>query len=100
VWVLYNRKINAEEIAKIGGQLHDRFALFVAELDNALASVENAKKNLSKARHKLDETNTDKSSIMSKVNELAKLGAKIAKNKKLPDDITSENDDSSLTKSA
>jgi len=81
VWKQENQTGNAIEIARQGGALYDKFVGFVTDLEKVGKSISAAQNNYSDAMNKL---NTGSGNLVSRVENLKKLGAKTTK--ELPGD--------------
>jgi len=93
IWKQENQKNNVLEIAKIGGQLYDKFVLFTENLIKVGKSMDDTKKTYSEAMNQLVKQNIDGSynagTIVGMTENLKKLGANTTKNidKKLIDRV-------------
>lgn len=81
LWKTERQEKNALEIAKRGGALYDKFALFVEDLNDLGAQISKLQKNHEQLVAKLSEGNGN---ILRQVEMLKELGAKTEKNIKLP----------------
>jgi DNA recombination protein RmuC len=80
LWKTERQEKNALEIAKRGGALYDKFALFVDDLNDLGAQISKLQKNHEQLVAKLSEGNGN---ILRQVEMLKELGAKTEKNIKL-----------------
>jgi len=83
IWKVENQNKNVQEIAKIGGELYDKFALFtdnMVKVGNQINTVQNTYKD---AMGQLTKTNIDGSNnagtILGKIETLKKMGANTTK---------------------
>lgn len=81
VWKLEHRNQHAEEIARQGGRLYDKFVGFVEELDNVGTHLERALRAQSTAMNRLRD---GRGSLMRKAEQLRELG--VRNQKQLPRD--------------
>ena len=78
MWQTANQNKNAEEIARQAGNMYDKLALFVEELDRVEGHLDKAKDGYSEARKKLA---TGKGNLISRAEKIKTLG--VAPKKKL-----------------
>ena len=76
LWKIERQNKNAEKIAKEGGLLYDKFVGFLEDMSKIDASLKTARISYDAAVKKLDE---GKGSLVKKVENLKKLGAKTQK---------------------
>lgn len=76
VWKIERQNKNVQEIARLGGKLHDDLANFVDDLKNAGAALEKAREAHDSAVKKLSEK---KGNILGTADKLRELGAKTEK---------------------
>lgn len=77
LWKVERRNINAIEIARRAGLLHDNFALLVDELEAIGTQLERASKAHASALRRI--TEGGKGSIVLQIHDLAKMGAQARK---------------------
>ena len=83
MWNSERQAKHAQEIARLGGALHDKFVNFVADLESIGNRIRQADDDYEKAMNKLS---TGKGSLIARVQKLDSLGAKTSK--KLPEHLT------------
>ena len=83
IWKLENQNKNVQEIAKIGGDLYDKFALFTENMMKVGKQMDAAKDVYTDAMGQLTKKNLDgsdnASTILGKIENLKKLGANATK---------------------
>ena len=85
VWKIERQNKNVQEIARLGGKLHDDLANFVGDLKDAGAALEKAREAHDSAMKKLTEK---RGNILGTADKLRELGAKTDKKLTLPDNNT------------
>jgi len=78
MWQTANQNKNSEEIARQAGNMYDKLALFVEELDRVEGHLDKAKEGYSEARKKLS---TGKGNLIGRAEKIKSLG--VAPKKKL-----------------
>jgi DNA recombination protein RmuC len=76
VWKIERQNKNVQEIARLGGKLHDDLVNFVEDLKNAGMALEKAREAHDSAVKKLSEK---KGNILGTADKLRELGAKTEK---------------------
>ena len=71
MWQTANQNKNSEEIARQAGNMYDKLALFVEELDRVEGHLDKAKEGYSEARKKLS---TGKGNLISRAEKIKTLG--------------------------
>jgi DNA recombination protein RmuC len=71
MWQTANQNKNSEEIARQAGNMYDKLALFVEELDRVEGHLDKAKEGYSEARKKLS---TGKGNLISRAEKIKSLG--------------------------
>ena len=71
MWQTANQNKNSEEIARQAGNMYDKLALFVEELDKVEGHLDKAKEGYSEARKKLS---TGKGNLISRAEKIKSLG--------------------------
>ena len=71
MWQTANQNKNSEEIARQAGNMYDKLALFVEELDKVEGHLDKAKEGYSEARKKLS---TGKGNLISRAEKIKTLG--------------------------
>jgi DNA recombination protein RmuC len=83
IWKLENQNKNVQEIAKIGGELYDKFVLFTENMIKVGRQMDDAKEVYTNAMGQLTKKNIDGSdnagTILGKIENLKKLGANATK---------------------
>jgi len=87
LWRIEKQNRNVQEIAEVGGKLHDKLCGFVADMKNIDKSLLAARVNYDKAFGKLSDGRGNSLSLASR---LVKLGAK--SNKQLPGELMDSED--------
>ena len=77
LWRIERRNVNAVEIARRAGLLHDNFVLLVGELENIGVQLDKARGAQSSALRRL--TEGGKGSVLLQVQSLAEMGAPVKK---------------------
>lgn len=77
IWTQEKQNKNALEIAKRGGQLYDKFCLFIDDLKEVQKQISKSGDSIEKAISKLS---SGRGSLTSQVQDLKRLGAKATKN--------------------
>ena len=85
IWKYEYQNRNAREIANRAGQLYDKFAGFVSDLEDVGKGIENSRKSYDKALNKLS---TGRGNLVKMSENLKKLGA--AASKSLPDSVKND----------
>ena len=76
IWRIEKQSQNAQEIAKKGGQLYDKLALFYQDLQKIGESIERTQKTYEAAMNKLQ---NGRGNLISRADELKELGARSSK---------------------
>lgn len=76
IWRQENQTKNAMEIARQGGALYDKFVGFINDLDNIGKNIDRSKESYLNALNKLK---TGRGDLISRVENIKKLGAKASK---------------------
>ena len=76
IWRQENQNRNAQEIARQGGQLYDKFVAFADDLIKVGENLNTTKKNYDQAMNKLSQ---GKGNLVNRTNKLRELGAKATK---------------------
>jgi DNA recombination protein RmuC len=76
IWRQENQNRNAQEIARQGGQLYDKFVAFAEDLIKVGENLNTNKKNYDQAMNKLSQ---GKGNLVNRTNKLRELGAKATK---------------------
>jgi len=92
LWKTERQERNALEIAEKGGQLYDKFAGLVSDLENMGKKIEDAQKSYESVMSKLKD---GRGNLLRQVDQLRELGVKTSKQLKIADK-TAEQIDSSL----
>jgi len=79
LWKHENQKKNVSEIARQGGALYDKFVNFVADLENIGEKLEIARSSYESAMNKLVSGGKKGDTIVGRIQNLKKLGAKTTK---------------------
>ena len=87
IWQQENQTRNVMEIARQSGALYDKFAGFVADMENIGKNIESTRKTYDSAMNKLSVGNGN---LINRVENLKKLGAKTTK--ELPDTLLLTNE--------
>lgn len=82
IWKLEHQNRNAAEIARQGGLLYDKFAVFTEELEKVGKNLRNATDSYDKTLHRLT---TGRDSLLHRAEKLRELGVKI--NKQIPQNM-------------
>ena len=77
IWKIERQNKNAEEIARLGGSLYDKFIGFLDEMQDLKKGLDNAQKYYDKALVKLQ---TGRGHLIGKAEKMKELGAKTNKN--------------------
>ena len=85
VWRRHKQTLNALEIARQAGNLHDQFVLFAESLQEIGARLDQARESYDQALSRLS---TGRGNLVRRVTELQKLGARTEK--QLPASLTGE----------
>jgi len=85
VWRRHKQTLNALEIARQAGNLHDQFVLFAESLQEIGARLDQARESYDRALARLS---TGRGNLVRRVTELQKLGARTEK--QLPASLTGE----------
>lgn len=85
IWQQENQTRNAQEIARQGGALYDKFVAFVADMEAIGKSIDNTRKTYDSAFNKLYSGNGN---LVRRAENIRKLGAKTTK--ELPPEITGD----------
>jgi DNA recombination protein RmuC len=94
IWVQEKQNRNAQEIAKRGGLLYDKFCAFFEDLKEVQKQISKSGESIDKAINKLS---SGRGNLINQVHDLKKLGANATKS--LPDDLiqlADENENLSL----
>jgi DNA recombination protein RmuC len=83
IWRYERQNKNAEEIARQAGALHDKFVLFIKDLEDIGKHLERANSSHQAAFNKLS---AGRGNLVSSTRRLEKLGAKVKKS--LPDSVS------------
>lgn len=92
VWRIENQNRNAEAIAKLGGQLYDKFVSFAADFEAIGKNIENVSKSFNKSRDHLTKGGT---ALTRRAERLRELGAKVTK--RIPETLLPTLDDEEET---
>lgn len=84
LWKIEGQNRNAEEIARRGGELYDKIAGFVADMQKIDGKLGEAKDAYDEAIKKLS---TGRGNVLRQVEMLKELGAKASKDKQLPKEL-------------
>jgi DNA recombination protein RmuC len=76
VWRRHKQTLNAQEIARQAGKLHDAFVLFVESLEEVGSRIEQARASYDQAISRLA---TGRGNLVKRTLELEKLGARAEK---------------------
>ncbi len=79
LWKQENQKKNVSEIARQGGALYDKFVNFVSDLENIGEKLEIARSSYEAAMNKLVSGGKKGDTIVGRIKNLKKLGAKTTK---------------------
>lgn len=81
VWKIERQNKNVQEIARLGGKLHDDLVNFVEDLKDTATALEKAREAHDSAMRKLTEK---RGNILATADKLRELGAKTEKRVQLP----------------
>lgn len=76
LWRVDKQNKNAEEIARLGGNLYDKMAAFLTDFESLGKQIDNTRNAFDKSRNHLSGSST---SIASRAQRLSDLGAKISR---------------------
>ena len=85
LWRQEKQNRNAQEIARIGGALYDKFVNFVEDMQKIDRSIKTMEKSYGDAMQKLS---SGRGNLVSKVENLKKLGIKASK--EIPEQLVSD----------
>jgi len=92
LWRQDKQSKSVQEIAKISGQLYDKFATFIEEMQNVGKRLDSAQNHWNIAMNKLSDGKRYSDTILGKAEKIKELGARTTKQVKLPTELSMDID--------
>jgi len=85
LWQQDKQSKSVQEIAKVSGQLYDKFAAFIEDMQNVGKRLDSAQNHWQNAMNKLSQGKRFGDTMLGKAEKIKELGARTSKSIQLPE---------------